>query len=142
MLKEALAALLRVENSVESLDPEPRWPAFIAVLAVGGIYMALPDALTLGPRWLFPSLILALLFPTVVSHHTGRHRLNTIFAFLVAALLTIGLTASVILLIGALPARRDSAGAVAFGGFALGHQYLGFCSMVLATGRRRPAPAG
>ena len=107
MLKDSLAALLRVENSIESLDPEPRWPAFIAVLAVGGIYMGLPDALTLGPRWLFPSLILALLFPTVVSHHTGRHRLNTIFVFLVDALLTIGLTASVILLIGALPTHRE-----------------------------------
>jgi uncharacterized membrane protein len=108
MLKEALATLLRVESSVETLDAEPRWPAFIAVLAVGGLYMALPDALTLGPRWLFPSLILSLLFPTVVSHHTGRHRLNTIFAFLVAALLTIGLTASVILLIGALPTRGET----------------------------------
>jgi hypothetical protein len=108
MLKEALATLLRVESSVELLDGEPRWPAFIAVLAVGGLYMGLPDALTLGPRWLFPSLILALLFPTVVSHHTGRHRLNTIFGLLVDALLTIGLTASVILLIGALPTRSDT----------------------------------
>jgi uncharacterized membrane protein len=107
MLKDSLTALLRVDNSIESLDPEPRWPAFIAVLAVGGIYMGLPDALTLGPRWLFPSLILALLFPIVVSHHTGRHRLNTIFVFLVDALLTIGLIASVILLIGALPAHRE-----------------------------------
>ncbi len=107
MFKEALAILLRVENSVEILDAEPRWPAFIAVLAVGGLYMGLPDALTLGPRWLFPSLILALLFPTVVSHHTGRHRLNTIFVFLVDALLTIGLTVSVILLIGALPTHRE-----------------------------------
>ena len=69
--------------------------------------MGLPDSLTLGPRWLFPSLILALLFPTVVSHHTGRHRLNTIFGLLVDALLTIGLTASVILLIGALPTHRE-----------------------------------
>lgn len=108
MLKEALATLLRVESSVEMLDAEPRWPAFIAVLAVGGLYMALPDALTLGPRWLFPSLILSLLFPTVVSHHTGRHRLNTIFGFLVTALLTIGLTASVIFLIGALPTRGET----------------------------------
>ena len=108
MFKEALATLLRVENSVETLDAEPRWPAFIAVLAVGGLYMALPDALTLGPRWLFPSLVLALLFPTVVSHHTGRHRLTTIFVILVDALLTIGLTVSVIRLIGALPTRGDS----------------------------------
>ena len=108
MLKEALATLLRVEKSVETLDAEPRWPAFIAVLAVGGLYMALPDALTLGPHWLFPSLVLALLFPTVVSHHTGRHRLTTIFVFLVDVLLTIGLTISVIRLIGALPTRGDS----------------------------------
>jgi len=105
MLKEALATLLRVESSVETPDAEPRWPAFIAVLAVGGLYMALPDALTLGPRWLFPSLVLALQFPIVVSHHTGRHRLNTIFALLVDALLTVGLIISVILLIGALPTR-------------------------------------
>ena len=108
MLKEALATLLRVESSVETPDAEPRWPAFIAVLAVGGLYTALPDALTLGPRWLFPSLVLALLFPTVVSHHTGRHRLNTIFAFLVDALLTLGLIISVILLIGALPTRGNT----------------------------------
>jgi len=108
MLKEALATLLRVESSVETPDAEPRWPAFIAVIAVGGLYTALPDALTLGPRWLFPSLVLALLFPTVVSHHTGRHRLNTIFAFLVDALLTLGLIISVILLIGALPTRGNT----------------------------------
>ena len=27
---------------------EPRWPAVIAVLAVGGIYVAIPDYLSLG----------------------------------------------------------------------------------------------
>jgi hypothetical protein len=90
------------------LTPEPRWPAFIAVLAVGGIYTALPEALTLGPRWLFPSLVLALLIPTVASHHTGRHRLNGIFGFAVDVLLTIGLVISVILLIGALPTGKES----------------------------------
>jgi hypothetical protein len=105
MLKDTFAALLRAEKSVEMFDPEPRWPAFVAILAVGGLYAALPDALTLGPRWLFPSLFLALLLPTVISHHTGRHRLNTIFALLVDALLTLGLIISVILLIGALPTR-------------------------------------
>jgi hypothetical protein len=107
MLKHTLAALVRAENSIETFDPEPRWPAFVAVVAVGGLYAALPDALTLGPRWLFPSLVLALLLPTVVSHHTGRHRLHTIFAFLVDALLTLGLIVSVILLIGALPTRGE-----------------------------------
>ena len=52
-------------------DPEPRWPAFIAILAVGGLYMALPSYLTVGPRWLFPGIVIALLVPTVISHRTG-----------------------------------------------------------------------
>ena len=34
-------------------DPEPRWPAIIAVLAVGGLYTALPASLIIGPRWVF-----------------------------------------------------------------------------------------
>ncbi|SRR5581483_2859240 len=88
-------------------DPEPRWPAFVAVVAVGGLYTALPDALTMGPRWVFPSLVLALLVPTVVSHHAGKHRLNTFFGFAVDAVLTLGLIISVILLIGALPAHKE-----------------------------------
>jgi uncharacterized membrane protein len=60
-----------------------------------------------GPRWAFPSLVLALLIPTVASHHTGRHRLNNIFGFLVDVLLTAGLIISVILLIGALPSHKE-----------------------------------
>jgi hypothetical protein len=105
MLWDSLVTLLRVGDA--ALDPEPRWPAFIAVLAVGGIYTGLPEALTLGPRWLFPSLVLALLIPTVASHHAGRHRLNSILGFLVDVLLTAGLVISVVLLIGALPTRKE-----------------------------------
>jgi uncharacterized membrane protein len=108
MAWDKLAALMRVEETAEQFDPEPRWPAFIAILAVGGLSAALPDALTVGPRWLFPSLVLAFLLPTVVSHHTGRHRLNTIFGFLVDGILTVGLIISVILLIGALPEHKES----------------------------------
>jgi len=53
-------------------DPEPRWPAAIAVLAVGGLYLALPASLTVGPRWLFPGVIAVLLVPTMISHHAGK----------------------------------------------------------------------
>jgi hypothetical protein len=97
----------RVED-VADYDPEPRWPAIIAVLAVGGLYMALPNELIAGPRWLFPSVVLALLIPSIVSHHTGRHRLNTIFGFTVDVVLTAGLIISVILLVRALPTMKDS----------------------------------
>lgn len=79
----------------------------IAILAVGGLHIALPSALIMGPRWLFPSLVLVLLIPAVVSHHTGRQRLNTLFGFLVDALLTIGLIISIARLIGTLPMRKQ-----------------------------------
>ena len=106
MIKNSMDILGRVED-VEHYDPEPRWPVIIAVLAVGGIYTALPKELRFGPWWLFPSLVLALLIPGVVSHHTGRHRLNTIFGFTVDVVLTGGLIISVILLVRALPTMKD-----------------------------------
>ena len=108
MEKNSLDMLGRVED-VEDYDPEPRWPAIIAVLAVGALYMALPPELTLRPpwRWLFPFVVLALLIPGVVSHHTGRHRLNSIFGFTVDVVLTAELIMSVILLVGALPTMKD-----------------------------------
>ena len=108
MVKESLETLTRAEKPAEEYDPEPRWPAFIAVLAVGGLSAALPDVLTLGPRWIFPSLVLALLIPTVVSYHTGRHWLNAIFGFTVDGVLTLGLIISVILLVSALPTHKES----------------------------------
>jgi uncharacterized membrane protein len=89
-------------------DSEPRWPAVIAILAVGGLYLALPDSLTFGPNWLFPSLVLALLIPTNISYHTGRHRLNAILGFAVDGVLTVGLIISVTLLVDALPAGKEA----------------------------------
>ena len=100
--------LTRAQDAGDLYEPEPRWPAFVAVIAVGGLYTGLPAALTMGPRWLFPSLVLTLLVPTVVSHHAGKHRMNAVFGFAVDAVLTVGLIISVILLIGALPEHKES----------------------------------
>ena len=108
MVWDRLATLIRADETFEQFDPEPRWPAFIAIIAVGGLYAALPEALTMGPRWLFPAIVLVFLIPTIASHHTGRHRLNTIFGFAVDGVLTVGLIISVVLLISALPTRQET----------------------------------
>jgi len=52
---------------------EPRWPASLAVLVTLGLYLVLPETLTVGPRWLLPALTLALLLPLtlVVPHRHG-----------------------------------------------------------------------
>jgi hypothetical protein len=88
--------------------PEPRWQALLAVLSVGGIYLALPRDLRVGPVWLLPSLIVVLLVPTVVSHRTGRRSLNRLLGILINGIITITLIASVVLLVRALPSHRES----------------------------------
>jgi hypothetical protein len=85
-----------------STTVEPR-----TTLASGELYTALPNALAVGPPWLFPSLVLALFVPTVLTHRTGKHRLNAILGLVVIGLLTASLMMSLMLLFAALPAHKE-----------------------------------
>ena len=87
---------------------EPRWPALLALLAVGGIAMALPASMTIGPRWLLLVLVAGLLVPTVISHHRGQHRLNHVLGLAVNSLITVAMVVSLALLIKALPTRQET----------------------------------
>jgi uncharacterized membrane protein len=97
-----------VESAPDRWNPEPRWPAVIAVVAVGSLSVALPSGLTIGPRWLFPAIIGLFLVPTVVSHWAGRHHLDRILGFTVTSLVTIEMIVSIGLLVDALPSHRES----------------------------------
>src|SRR5437867_5612123 len=88
--------------------PEPRWQALLAVLAIGAIYVALPPHLVVGPTWLLPTVIVVLLIPTVVSHRMGKHSLNRALGVLINGITTVALIGSVILLVRALPAHRET----------------------------------
>src|SRR3989441_9445686 len=88
--------------------PEPRGQALAAFLAICAIYLALPRNLVVGPIWLLPTVIVALLVPTVVSHRVGKHSLNRILGFIINGITTLALIGSVILLVRALPAHRES----------------------------------
>src|SRR5437588_2054470 len=98
-----------VENAVHHLDkPEPRWQALLAFLAVGAIYLALPRSLIVGPTWLLPTLIVALLVPTVISHRTGKRSLNRALGLIINGITTLALIASVGLLVRALPSHKEA----------------------------------
>jgi hypothetical protein len=88
--------------------PEPRWQALLAFLAVGAVYLALPNNLVFGPTWLLPTLIVVLIVPTVVTHKTGRHSLNRVLGIVINGITTIALIGSVVLLIRALPSHKES----------------------------------
>jgi hypothetical protein len=90
------------------IDPEPRWQALIASLATGGLYLALPAGLTVGPRWMFPSIVAGLLVATIASHRRSRHHIDRVLGFTVTSLITGQMVASVSLLIRALPAHRET----------------------------------
>jgi hypothetical protein len=88
--------------------PEPRWQVLLAVLAIGGIYLALPRNLIVGPIWLVPTLIVVLLVPTVVSHRTGRRSLNRFLGITINGIITLALIGSVVLLVRALPSHKEA----------------------------------
>ena len=97
----------------EALDsaaapPEPRWPALAALLAVGGLYLGLPDPLTPGPNWLLLSLLAAIETPTMVSHRLGYAQLNRVLGFIASGLITAALVFSLAALIAGLPAHREA----------------------------------
>src|SRR5437867_11594724 len=88
--------------------PEPRGQALLAFLAIGAIYLAWPRNLIVGPIWLFPTLIVVLLVPTVVSHRVGRHSLNRVLGIIMNRITTLALIGAAILLVRALPSHRHT----------------------------------
>ncbi|MBV9849802.1 MAG: hypothetical protein JO250_09040 [Armatimonadetes bacterium] len=83
-------------------DPEPRWPAVVALVAVGGLYEALPKSLQWGPRGLLISLVVLLIIPTVLTRRRGHHGLNRILGLSVDVVVTAFLIVSLGLLVRAL----------------------------------------
>ncbi len=100
-------------------DPEPRWPAFIAVLGVGGLYVALPGYLRSGLTWLLPTFVIALLIPAVITHQAGKHHLDRFLGYTVSVIVTLGMIGSVILLISGLPSHREAPTELLFSAAAL-----------------------
>ncbi|HEX4797525.1 MAG TPA: hypothetical protein VH370_27270 [Humisphaera sp.] len=86
---------------------EPRWPVILAVLAVGGLYTALPSSLTIGPKWTQLAIAAALLIPSTITHARGNVWLNVILGHVIGVVLTLFMIWSLVLLIRALPAHKE-----------------------------------
>jgi hypothetical protein len=85
-----------------------RWPALFALLALGGLYAALPSSLLLGgPRWLLLAVISALIVPAVVSHYRGAHKTNQVLGYVLNGVVTAAMIISLALLIRALPLHLE-----------------------------------
>lgn len=86
---------------------EPRWPAFLAILIDTLIHYALPERLSVGPRWLLFALILVLLVPILFTYRSARHHIAKVLTFAAVGALTLSLIGSLGLLIEGLPSHKD-----------------------------------
>jgi hypothetical protein len=92
----------------KSRPKEPRWPALLALLAVGGLRLALPEALSVGPNWLLITVVAVLTVPLLWSHYRGSDTLNRVLGHLLTGIVTLDMVWSLYLLLRALPEHTES----------------------------------
>ena len=108
-------------------DRVPRWAAVIGTLAIGFLYLALPQELTFGPSWLLLALEIVLLLPLLYSWITRRplpHITIRILTLAILGVVTLGLAGSIALLIYTLPGNKQAS-------FLLRSAGLLWCSNIL-----------
>ncbi len=89
---------------------QPRWPATLALMAVGGLRLALPSNLSVGPDWLLLVVVAGLLIPTVFARRRKHDKLNQVLGFVLNSVVTADMIWSLFLLVRALPTHRQSPG--------------------------------
>lgn len=94
-------------SAAKKLETEPRWPAVLAVIAIGLLYLALPETLTLGPNWTLLVLIFLLLIPSSISRRAGKTRISTLLGLALSSFTTLALLWSLASLIAGLPGKRE-----------------------------------
>src|ERR1700752_3317433 len=82
---------------------EPRWPAFVAMLAAAGVYLALPEPLSVGPSWLLLVITVLLLIPILISNRYERYDVARVLTFTTNIIITIAMIASLVLLVKGSP---------------------------------------
>jgi hypothetical protein len=86
----------------------PRWPAAVAVVAVGLLNMVLPEPLSAGPFWLLFAIVLVLLVPVILAHQLGKFALNQRLGYVLLGVVTVFLIYSVGALILAMTQHRET----------------------------------
>jgi hypothetical protein len=81
------AGTMTAQPARPTRDAEPFWPAQLAAGAALVLYLTLPHALIMGPKWLVPGvegvLLLGLVLTTPTRHHMQSTRLRAVIVGLV-----------------------------------------------------------
>jgi Protein of unknown function (DUF1345) len=91
----------------------------VGMLAAAGVYLALPEPLTVGPSWLLLAIIVLLLIPIVISAHRGDHHVTRILTFVANAVITLAMIAALIHLVHGIPEHLETPKALLRSAFLL-----------------------
>lgn len=98
---------------------EPRWPAFVALLAAAGVSWALPEQLSVGPSWLLLVIVALLMIPITVSVVRRDHQVTRILTLIANGVITLAMVASLILLVQGIPKHLETPSALLRSAIAL-----------------------
>lgn len=90
--------------------PEPRWPVGVALLAVGGLNLAMPSSISPGPDWLLLVVVVLLSAPAILMHRYRWYKTAMILGFVALSLVTLAMVISLALLIMALLSHKEEPG--------------------------------
>jgi len=81
------------------------WPSFLALVAIGGLNLALPASLTFFPRYVLLGTMAGTLLVGEFYHRRGRHSVCRVLGYLSLAIVTVAMIWSLILLVHAIPSH-------------------------------------
>jgi Protein of unknown function (DUF1345) len=108
----AMAQAHGSSRTTSELPKVPHWPAIIAILADACLYLALPPALSVGPRWLLLAVVVFLLIPIVIAHWRGNMALTRVLTLVANGVITAAMIVSLAFLIEGLPRHREASEAL------------------------------
>ena len=91
------------------LEPEPRWPAAIALFGAAVLPLALPRSLTLAPAWALVPTNIVLLTGAILAHKHNRIKLTDTLSYANLGLLTLSMLYSLATLVLGLLHHAESA---------------------------------
>jgi hypothetical protein len=80
----------------------------LALFAVGGLRLALPESLSAGPAWLLIALVAILMIPTVWARRRGLDSINRVLGYVLTSIVTVDMVWSLCLLVAALPSHKEA----------------------------------
>jgi uncharacterized membrane protein len=78
------------------------------MLAAAGVYLALPEPLSVGPSWLLLAVIVLLMIPITISARRGDHGVTRILTFVGNTIITLAMIAALLRLLQGIPEHLET----------------------------------